>query len=73
MLFKTAPLAAPRGMCKTADVALAVRRASGDSARSQPGVISGSRPLDELIVGPRAFAFLERGLPWQVSSPTKVL
>ena len=64
---------APHGMCKTADAALAVYRASGDSARSRPGAMLGSGPPGELIVGQRAPALLRRGLFWQVSSPNKVL
>ena len=67
------PQAAPRGMCKTADVSLAVYRAGRGPAWSQREAVHGSGPSGELIVGQRAFVLLERGLPWQVFSPTKAL
>ena len=73
-MFLNRPLqVALHGMCKTADVSLAVYRAGGGSARSQPGAMLGSGPPGELIVGQRAPALLRRGLLWQVSSPNKAL
>ena len=73
MFCNPAPEAAPLGMCKPADVALAVCRDGGGSAWSPPEVMPGSGPSGELIVGQQALALLRRGLFWHVSSPTKVL